>query len=81
MALSLDTIVSVTILASATPPQIQGFGANMFIGRATVLPLESRVLIAAQQSDVSDAGFLTTSEEYLAAGVYFGQVPKPKSRN
>lgn len=77
MSVTLDQIVSVTVLAGAIPPGVQGFGAAMFLGRATVLPLRSRVLTAAQPSDVTAAGFATTDEEYLAASMYFAQVPRP----
>ena len=77
MSVTLDSIVSVTVLAGAIPPGVQGFGAAMFLGRQTVLPLRNRVLIAAQPSDITAAGFATTDEEYLAGSMYFNQVPRP----
>lgn len=78
MSVTLDQVVSVTVLAGAIPPGVQGFGAAMFLGRATVLPLRSRVLIASQPSDITAAGFATTDEEYLAGTMYFNQVPRPQ---
>jgi len=78
MSLPIDQIVSIQVLTSATPPQKQGFGAFMFLGTETVLPLESRVLSAVQASDLITAGFATTDQAYLAAQVYFGQSPKPR---
>jgi hypothetical protein len=77
MSVTLDSIVPVTVLASAIPPGVQGFGAGMFVGRSTVLPLESRVLITAQPSDATAAGFSATSEEYLATNMYYAQIPRP----
>lgn len=77
MSVTLDQVVSVTVLAAAVPPGVQGFGAGLFLGRATVLPLYNRVLTSAQESDLVTAGFSTSSEEYLAAQKYYAQVPRP----
>lgn len=74
MADPISTIVSVLISQESVPVTQDGFGVPLILGvNASFLDLvqEFRNL-----SEVTDAGFLTTDEEYIAAQKIFSQNPK-----
>lgn len=78
MSLSVNGIVNIQLLVSPAAPTARGFGTALLLGTNS-LPLNQRIILATQLSDVSAAGFATNSQEYLAATAYFSQSPAPSS--
>jgi hypothetical protein len=76
MSLSVDQVVSVDILVSALAPTARGFGTKLIMGKATVLPLYARVKEYASMTEVV-VDFISSTEEYKAAAIHFGQSPRP----
>jgi len=78
MSLSLDTVVDVTINISPQSPAAQGFGKALLLGQATVLGLYQRVKEYASITEVG-VDFITSTEEYKGAAIWFSQKKKPKT--
>jgi hypothetical protein len=76
MSLPVEQVVDVEILLSAPAPTARGFGTKLIVGKATVLPLWQRVKEYADLDEVV-ADFISSTEEYKAAAIHFGQNPKP----
>ncbi len=76
MSLSVDGVVQVSILLSSPAPVARGFGTKLIMGKSTVLPLYARVK---EYSDLTElvVDFVSSTEEYKAAAIHFGQSPKP----
>jgi len=76
MSLSIDSVVNVSILLSAPAPVARGFGTKLIMGKATVLPLWARVREYADLTELV-VDFISSTEEYKAAAIHFGQNPRP----
>jgi hypothetical protein len=77
MTLSVDQVVEIDILLSAPAPTARGFGTKLIMGKATVLPLYARVKEYADLTELV-VDFISSTEEYKAAAIHFGQNPRPK---
>jgi Protein of unknown function (DUF3383) len=77
MSLSVDQVVDVEILLSSPAPTARGFGTKLIMGKATVLPLYARVKEYADLTELV-VDFVSSTEEYKAAAIHFGQNPRPK---
>jgi len=78
MSLSVDGVVQVEILLSSPAPVARGFGTKLIMGKATVLPLYARVREYADLDELV-VDFVSSTEEYKAAAIHFGQSPRPTS--
>jgi hypothetical protein len=76
MNLPVSRVVNVTILTSPIFPARRGFGLLLILGSSATLPLHERSREYAGIDEVA-ADFSTTSEEYIAANVFFQQSPNP----
>ncbi len=76
MSSDVSRIVGVNISVSPLALQRAGFGILNIIGVTDVIPTEERVREYNSMTDVA-ADFADTDEEYLAAQIFFSQVPRP----
>ncbi len=76
MALNVSRIVDVNISVSALALQSAGFGTFNIIGTSDVIPMSERIR-SYDDIDGVAADFETTSEEYIAANIFFSQSPSP----
>lgn len=76
MSLPVSRIVDVQISVSPLALQRAGFGIFNIVGISNVIPLSERVRSYNSITGVA-ADFATTTEEYLAAQVFFSQAPRP----
>lgn len=74
--LSVSDLVNVTVNVSPTAAANRGFGTLLIIGDSTIISPTERVRSYSNLTGVL-ADFLVTSPEYLAAQVYFAQIPQP----
>src|SRR5690606_13828922 len=73
----ISDIVSVTITRE-TPILTQvGFGTLMILGTNKVF--NERIKFYSELEELTDDGFATTSQEYIAANSVFSQSPRPRS--
>ena len=77
MSLSVDGVVQVSLLLSSPAPTARGFGTKLIIGKATILPLWQRVKEYADLDELV-VDFISSTEEYKAAAIHFGQNPRPR---
>lgn len=77
MAISLNGIVNVNVTLSPTTVYRDSFNTALIIGKSTVSGFTG-VQEFNSASELLDAGFENTSQEYLAATVYFAQNPAPQ---
>ncbi len=78
MALSVSNLVRVTVNLSPLAAARRSFGILMIAGTSNVINVNERFRSYDSIEEVA-ADFGTTDKEYLAAALYFGQTPKPKT--
>lgn len=78
MALSVSDLVNVTVNVSPTAAANRGFGTLLIIGSSTVIGTTERVRAYSTLGAVA-TDFGMTAPEYLAANIYFAQIPRPSS--
>ena len=76
--LSIDRIVDVQISVSPLALQRAGFGLLNIVGISDVIPINERFRTYESLAEIA-ADFETTDEEYLAATIFYSQVPRPVS--
>ena len=76
MSLDVNRIVDVQISVSPLALQRAGFGIMNIIGKSDIIPISERLRSYNSISEVA-ADFAATDEEYLAASIFFSQIPKP----
>lgn len=76
MALSVSDLVNVQINVAPTAAALRGFGTLLIIGDSTIISPTERIRTYTNLPGVL-ADFLVTSPEYLAAQIYFAQIPSP----
>lgn len=79
MAVRLDLrpIVKVDINLSAKAAARKGFNAGLILGSSAVIPVTERVRLYTSADAMLADGFDNTSDEYVAAQLYFAQSPMP----
>lgn len=79
MAIKLDLrpIVKVDINLSAKAAARKGFNAALILGDSTVIDTTTRLKMYTSADALLDDGFANTSDEYVAAQLYFSQSPQP----
>ena len=78
MSLSVSDLVNVTVNVSPTAAATRGFGTLLIIGDSTIISPTERVRTYSNLTGVL-ADFVITSPEYLAAQVFFAQIPTPST--
>jgi hypothetical protein len=76
MSLDVSRIVDVQISVSPLALQRAGFGILNIVGTSDVIPIAERVR---SYNNIDEVGvdFASTDEEYIAASIFFSQVPRP----
>ena len=80
--LPLSQIVDVEVFVSPQAPPQPTFNQGLIVGSTAVIPsvgAGARVRKYLSASDMLSDGFLTSSPEYIAATLYFGQTPAPQT--
>ena len=79
MAIKLDLrpIVKVDINLSAKAAARKGFNVGLILGSSDVIPVTERVRVYTSPAAMLADGFSNTSDEYVAARLYFNQSPQP----
>lgn len=80
--LPLGLIVDVEVFVSPQAPPQPTFNIGLIVGTSAVIPsvgANSRVRTYNALSQLLTDGFITSSPEYLAAQLYFGQSPSPQT--
>lgn len=79
MAIKLDLrpIVKVDINLSAKAAARKGFNVGLILGSSDVIPVSERVRVYTSPAAMLADGFANTSDEYVAAQLYFNQSPQP----
>lgn len=72
-ALPLSDIVDVTVQVSPVTPSVPSFNIGCIIGPTAVIPSSQRVRTYTSLAGMLSDGFLTSSPEFIAAELYFGQ--------
>jgi hypothetical protein len=76
--LALSNIIDISVTVSPSSPSVNPFNIGLFIGPSTTIPsygANSRVQYFTSPADVLAAGFSPSSPEYIAAQIYFSQLP------
>jgi len=76
MSINVNTVVDVTITTTPTFPGRFGFGVLNIVGKSDVISLAERARFYSDIDGVAE-DFLSSTEEYKAASVYFSQSPRP----
>ena len=76
--LSVSDLVNVTVNVSPTAAANRGFGTLLIIGDSAVISPTERVRSYSSLPGVL-ADFIITTPEYLAAQIYFAQIPQPST--
>ena len=76
MSLDVNRIVDVQISVSPLALARAGFGIMNVIGKSDVIPISERLRAYNSITEVA-ADFAVTDEEYLAAQIFFSQIPRP----
>ncbi len=76
MALSVSDLINVTVNVSPTAVANRGFGTMLIIGDSAVISTTDRIRSYSNLTGVL-ADFANTDPEYLAAQLYFAQIPQP----
>lgn len=76
-ALPISDIVDVVIQVSPVAPSVPSFNIGCIIGPTAVVPPTQRTRTYTALSQMLTDGFQTTSPEFLAAELYFGQLVPP----
>ena len=79
MAIKLDLrpIVKVDINLGSKAAARKGFNVGLILGNSDVIPVSERVRVYTSAVAMLSDGFANTSDEYVAAQLYFGQSPQP----
>lgn len=78
-SLSLTPIIDVNIISTPTAVSGLDFNLGLIIGDSAHISTAVRTKLYATTAEMLADGFLITDPEYLAAVVYFAQVPKPNN--
>jgi len=78
--LPVSNLVNVSVSLSQTPAQGQNIDTMLIVGSSNVIDVVQRMRTYTSLNAVA-VDFLTTSPEYLAAALWFGQSPQPLSLN
>jgi len=78
--LSVSGIVNVTVSLAPIAAQYRNFGIPLFIGSSNIIDVNERMRVYATLEEVA-GDFGTTAPEYLAADLYFSQIPQPAQLN
>lgn len=80
MSLPLSTILNVSTLVSPAAAPGPSFNQALIVGPSTTIPsvgANSRLRLYYSLDQLTTDGFTSSSPEFLAAELYFGQTPKP----
>ena len=75
--LNLDTLVTVSVQVSPVSAPRGTFNQALFIGTSTIISTTERTRLYTSASAMLTDGFLVTDPEYIAASIYFSQIPTP----
>lgn len=77
-AATLPLSIPVNVVVSISPqgPAVPTFNQGLIIGNSGRIPSSSRLRKYASLAAMAQDGFLTTDPEYIAASLYFAQVPQ-----
>ena len=75
--LLLNDVVNVTVEVSPVAAVRSGFNLGLIIGNSSVISTADRIKIYTGLSAMIADGFLSSDPEYMAAQLYFSQLPKP----
>ena len=75
--LNLKAIVKVDVNLALKAAVRKSFNLGLIIGTSAIISVAQRVKIYASAADLLSDGFLSTSDEYKAAVLYFSQHPEP----
>lgn len=76
MSLSVSDVVNVSVVLSPIAAATRNFGSLLILGSSPVIDTTERLRLYSSLDGVA-TDFGTTSQEYKAAALYFGQTPKP----
>lgn len=76
--LPVSSLISVSVSLSSPAAQGFDFGTELIVGDSNVINVTERVRSYSSIADIA-TDFGTTAQEYLAALLFFSQVPKPGS--
>lgn len=76
LGLSVNNVVKVSVVMSPKAAQTRDFGSLLILGDSSIIDTTER-LRSYTGIDAIAGEFGTTSPEYLAASLYFGQSPQP----
>jgi hypothetical protein len=74
---SLSNIVNVTVQVSPLSAVNSGFNLGLIVGTSAVISDAIRVKEYSGTDDMLSDGWVGTEHEYLAAQIYFSQIPRP----
>lgn len=76
MSLSVSDVVNVSVVLSPIAAATRNFGSLLILGSSAVIDTAERLRLYSSLDGVA-TDFGTTSQEYKAAALYFGQTPQP----
>lgn len=76
MSLSVSDVVNVSVVMSPIAAATRNFGSLLILGSSPVVDVAERLRLYTSLDGVA-TDFGTTSQEYKAAALYFGQTPQP----
>lgn len=76
--LSLNDIVNVVINVSPTATVRNAFNLGLIIGKSTIISAVTRVKLYSGLTEMIAGGWAGTEPEYVAAQLYFAQLPAPR---
>jgi hypothetical protein len=75
--LPLSDIVNISVNVGPVSSIRSGFNLGLIIGKSTIIDAATRVKTYSKLLDMTADGWQGTEPEYLAAQMYFSQVPRP----
>lgn len=75
---SLNDIIQVIVNVTPTSTLRSNFNLGLIIGKSTKITTADRVKVFSDLPSMISAGFANNDPEYLAAQVYFSQIPRPR---
>jgi len=76
-ALTLADIVNVSVVVSPVSTVLADFTLGLIMGKSTIISTATRVVVYNSLAEMATAGFSASNPEYVAAGLFFAQNPKP----
>jgi hypothetical protein len=73
----LSDIVNVSVKVSPLSAVNSGFNLGLIVGKSTVIPITTRVKVYSGTDDMKADSWVGTEPEYLAAQMFFSQIPRP----